>query len=446
MLWKRLIIWGALFLFLLTFSWEASASAIEKVIFISVDTLRADFLGCYNPKMKTSPNLDRFAAENIICLNNTAQAATTAPSHKSIFYSVYPSIHKTTLYTIPYEKLKSPIEMIRASGFETAAFTGGGQMSRTFGFARGFDSFKETSGADAKEELKQTQNKAFDWLEKHYNKKFFLFLHTFEVHCPYNPPAAFFQKWSSWYEGGVDKDKCHPDFFLPQRRMSDIDYSYIRSLYSAEVNYVDDFLGALFNKLKVLGIYDRTLIIFMSDHGESLGERGYIGHSQLYDVQLHVPLIIHIPGDTAKRIRSTTESVDVMPSIFELLEIKNSSFSFQGKSFLPLIDKAAIVDTKRPRISEEAGRVRVRVGNLALIFSPNRPGEEELYNVKNDPDEIENIADENPEILEKLKLPYFKMIAASTNLSQQFVPKPLQRPNVDQETVEKMKALGYVAQ
>jgi arylsulfatase A-like enzyme len=443
--WNLMIVCAS-FSVLLIFSGPATPAAIEKVILISIDTLRADFLGCYNPEVKTTPNLDRFASENVVFLNDTAQAATTAPSHKSIFYSVYPSIHKTTLHTIAQEKLKSSIEMIRESGFETAAFTGGGQLSQTYGFARGFNSYKEASGPDVKDELKQTRKLTFDWLDKHYSDKFFLFLHTFEPHCPYDPPATFFQKWSAWYEGRIQKSRCHPDFFVPQRRLSRIDYSYIRSLYSAEVNYVDDFLGDLFRKLKALGVYDKTLIIFLSDHGESLGERGYIGHSQLYDVQLHVPLMIHIPGTTAKRISSPVVSVGVMPTIFELLGIHNNLFSFQGKSLLPLIQNPMIFDKNVPRISEEVGHVRVRIGDLALIFSPHRKGEEELYNLKNDPEEIENIADQNLEIVEKMKLPYFKMLSTSKDLSAQFVVDSLKNPAVSQETIEKLKALGYVAE
>ncbi|MCI0616285.1 sulfatase-like hydrolase/transferase, partial [bacterium] len=90
---------------------ERSAEPIEKVILISIDTLRADYLGCYNPKAKATPELDRFAASNVICKNVTSQAATTAPSHKSIFYSLYPSIHKTSFRGMPKEKLSSPIEV-----------------------------------------------------------------------------------------------------------------------------------------------------------------------------------------------------------------------------------------------------------------------------------------------------------------------------------------------
>ncbi|HSE42684.1 MAG TPA: sulfatase, partial [Acidobacteriota bacterium] len=375
-----------------------------------------------------------------------AQSATTASSHKSIFYSVYPSIHKTTLKTVALEKLKSPIEMIKENGFETAAFTGGGQVSETFGFDRGFKSFRTASGANPKKDLHQTKQLTFDWLEKHYNQKFFLFVHTYEAHCPYNPPAEFFLKWSSWYGGRIDKEKCVVPFVTSQIQMSEIDYKYIRSLYSAEVNYIDEFLRELFQKVKDLGIYDNTLIVFLSDHGESLGERGYVGHTQLYNVQLHVPLIMHIPGFTTKRISAPIESIDVMPTIFELSGIKNSSFLFQGKSLMPLVRNPAIYDKERARISEAAGRVRVQIGDLAVIFKSDKNDDEQLYDVKNDPEEVENIAEQNPEIVKTLKLTHSQMILRSGTLSARFIRKPLNNPAVSKETIEKLKALGYIAE
>ena len=126
------------------------------------------------------------------------------------------------------------------------------------------------------------------------------------------------------------------------------------------------FMGQLFKKLKALGIYDQTLIVFLSDHGESLGERGYIGHNQLYQVQLHVPLILHIPGIQAMQIHAPLESLDVMPTIFELLKIQSKSNAFQGQSIVPLIQNPNAFDENRPLISEQKGQVRVRVNQFAV--------------------------------------------------------------------------------
>ncbi len=422
-----------------------SSPVIQKVVVISVDTLRADFLGCYNPKMKTSPELDQFAAENVICRNVTSQASTTAPSHKSIFYSVYPSIHKTSIRSVPQEKLQSPIETIRAKGFKTAAFTGGGQLSHAFGFARGFDKYWEPlSSAGAKHQIQETEAAAFAWLDQNYNDKFFLFLHTFEVHCPYDPPEKFFLKWSSWYEGQIRKENCYPNKYL--RRPSNADYEYVRSLYSAEVNYVDSFLGDLFRKLKSLGIYDDTLIVFLSDHGESLGEKGYVGHSRLDEVELHVPLILHVPGVGPTSIDAPLESIDVMPTVFELLGIKTGSYPFQGRSLVSLIREPRVFDKNRPLISEERGGVRIRIGDLALCFFLGNEGREQLFNLRLDPQEIEDISDKNRKTVEQMKALYFQLLTRSKDLSAQFVLEAGKKPPMSEETIEQLKALGYVAQ
>jgi arylsulfatase A-like enzyme len=423
---------------------DQELARFQKVILISVDTLRADYLGSYNPKMKTTPQLDRFAAENILFKNVTSQSATTAPSHKSIFYSVYPSIHKTTLRQVPVVKEKSPIEVIRSHGFKTAAFTGGGQLSPSFGFARAFETYWEPQ-QPAKGRLKEVEELVFDWLEENSNDKFFLFLHTYETHCPYDPPPMFFQKWSGWYKGQIQKGNCYPQAFFNQQRLP-VDLKYVRSLYSAEVNYVDNFLGVLFQKLKTMGIYDDTLIIFISDHGESLGEHGYIGHNQLYQVQLHVPLILHVPGIAGSQYDVPIESIDIMPTIFELLGIESKLVSFQGKSLMPLVREQEAPNYSRPLISEEKGRVRVRIGNIAMIFAPDGRTSEELYDLKADPSELHNVAKENPKIVEQMKVPYTQMIANSKELSAQFILEPDKKTELSEETAEQMRALGYITQ
>jgi arylsulfatase A-like enzyme len=418
--------------------------SIKRVVLISVDTLRADYLGSYNLKMKTSPELDHFASQNIVFLNVTSQAPTTAPSHKSIFYSVYPSIHKTTIRTVPQEKLRSPIEIIRAQGFKTAAFTGGGQLNRTVGFARGFDTYWEPLMNRRNKNLKDTEIAAFDWLDQHYNDKFFLFLHTYEVHCPYNPPADLFLKWASWYKGEMPKNGCNPNYDLPHSTVED--YDYVRSLYSAEVNYIDGFVGNVFRKLKSLGIYDETLIIFLSDHGESLGENDYFGHSQLYQMQLHVPLILHIPGVESAKIDTPIELIDIMPTIFNLLGIQQTPYPFQGKSLLSLIREPRNFDKKRPLISEERGRIRIRIEDFALSFFPEGEAHEELFNLRTDPKEMNDISDQNPKTVAYLKDRYLQMKNNSKSLSAQFILDPRKKPEVSEETIEQLKALGYIAQ
>ena len=134
------------------------AKPVQKVILISIDTLRPDYLGCYNSRTETTPNIDQFASENLLFTHATSQAPSTAISHKSILYSLYPAVHRSTTNTVPIEKKKSPIETLQRNGFKTAAFVGGGQLNRKFGFARGFDTYQEGgkySSSDSRESLEK---------------------------------------------------------------------------------------------------------------------------------------------------------------------------------------------------------------------------------------------------------------------------------------------------
>src|SRR5688500_17097005 len=154
--------------------------------------------------MKTSPNIDQFGSENIVFENATSQGPSTAISHKSILYSVYPGVHKTTKESVPTETGRSPLEILQSKGFKTAAFVGGGQLGRKFGFAKGFDSYWEAAGKGKRNKerynLEFIENSTMEWLNQNHKENFFLFVHTYEVHCPYNPPDAYAQKYASWYE------------------------------------------------------------------------------------------------------------------------------------------------------------------------------------------------------------------------------------------------------
>jgi arylsulfatase A-like enzyme len=423
-----------------TWTGFGSPDVVEKVILISIDDLRADFLGAYNPSMKTSSNVDRFALESVLCTNAASQASSTAMSHKSILYSLYPNVHKTSLHSVPEEKVQSPIEVLRSNGFKTAAFVGGGQLGRKVGFDKGFDVYWEQRRQPAGEWKKSIGV----WLKENHKQKFFLFIHTYEVHCPFYPPPEYVKKYAGWYKGDVDPvSNCGNDYYN-HRKMTPEDYRFIRDLYAASVNYVDDYLGELFSLLKTLGIYDKTMIVFFSDHGESLGERGYVGHNQLYQVQLHIPLIFRIPGIRATRIDSPVESVDVMPTVFDVLKLK-SPFPFQGRSLIPVLRGKEQIEKNRLQIAESGVRNRVRKGNISCIFS-GAPGEaDELYDISKDPEEIHNLASENPGLVAELKNSYGKMFAEGQPLAQKFVLGHSRKPRLDEETKEQLKALGYVA-
>ncbi len=422
---------------------------VQKVLLISIDTLRADFLGCYNSERQVSPFIDQFASENILLENATSQGPSTAISHKSILYSVYPAIHKTTKDTVPDETMRSPLEILQSKGFKTAAFVGGGQLSRKFGFARGFDSYWEAAGTrkrgKGKYNLQFIEDQAVDWLNQNYRENFFLFVHTYEVHCPYNPPDDYVRKYASWYQGDIDPNGKCGDNYYNERTLTADDIRYLRDLYSGSVNFVDEFIGRLLNRLKSLGIYDQTMIVLLADHGESLGERGYIGHNFPYEIQLHIPVILRIPGMDTARVRGPVMAVDVMPTVFEVLGL-GRLFPFQGRNLIPVIQGKSNIEEDRVLIAEQKDRIRVRKGEWSCVFSRTNPPKDELYNVKDDPEQSNDLASSNPEKVKELKQFYSRMMDSSKELSARFVVGKSSNPDLDEATKEQLEALGYVGQ
>ena len=176
--------------------------APRSVVLISIDTLRPDFLGAYRPEREGTPAIDRLASEGIVFEDVLAQGASTAISHKSILYSLYPAVHKTTIRTVPTESLTAPVEALRASGLRTGAFVDGGQLHPRYGFGTGFERYE--SHGDGERSLDDLAALARGWLAAHRDEPFLLFLHTYQVHAPYDPPAELRERFAGWYEGDLD--------------------------------------------------------------------------------------------------------------------------------------------------------------------------------------------------------------------------------------------------
>jgi arylsulfatase A-like enzyme len=420
---------------------------IDRVILISIDTLRPDFLGIYNSEATNSPNLTQFATESSVFSNVLAQGASTAISHKSIFYSLYPAIHKTTINSVPHESLIAPLEVMQASGFLTAGFVGGGQLSTKYGFTKGFDEYtiipRYKPREDGEDDLQLLRRLSFEWLDQHSSKRFFLFLHTYEVHCPYEPPAPYLNEIVSSYDGSIDpRGKCG-DKFYNQVEMTPNDYQFIQQLYAAEIRYVDRFLGDLFTKLKQLGLYDSTLVVFLSDHGESFGERDRVGHNQLYNVQLQVPLVLRVPGLSPNRIAEPIELVDVMPTIFSLLDIE-PPYDFQGIDLLPPLLGHRKLPQTRARFSQQLRQAAVDEAGWKAIFNIRNPSEDQLYFLPDDPEERENLATAQPERFAELKRKFTNKMNAEAELAKSFRLGENADPTQDRETREQLEALGYI--
>jgi arylsulfatase A-like enzyme len=278
----------------------------HNVILISLDTLRADRLGSYGYAHDTSPFIDAtFARGGVLFEHCTAAATTTTPSHMTMFTSLPPSVHDVGLDNVKAlpDWIPTLPETLRAAGFTTGAITENGWVTFVQGFGRGFDTYAENKGPDLMETKGQadvTFHAAGEWLRRHRDERFFLFLHTYQVHDPYVPPPEYMSLFEA-------QD-------VPSSAAS------ASANYDREIRFTDDVLRQLFATMRDLGIDDDTIVVVTSDHGEQFGEHGCLKHGEhLYQEVALVPLMIHGPGiPHGVRVAEPVGLIDVMPTILQL--------------------------------------------------------------------------------------------------------------------------------
>jgi arylsulfatase A-like enzyme len=312
------------------------------VILISLDTVSAEHLSLYGYDRNTSPFLEKLEGQGATIFNHAyVQLPGTLPSHMSIFTSLYPDQHGV----LPPDKVLDPAiptlpQVFHAAGFRTQAFTEGGFVSGRFGFSRGFESYNEeriliwTGG-------NHVFKKAVNYLENlDSDAPFFLFIHTYAAHDPYTPPP---ECSSLYWDGPVP-----PGARLPESRVL-TDHNngfsplttevveYYRSQYDAEIHCLDSVLRVFFERLEQLGVRDDATIVITADHGEEFLEHGKMAHEQVYNENLHVPLVVLLPDShKGHRVERIVESIDIAPTLYELAGLQAPPL-IQGSSLVPFL-------------------------------------------------------------------------------------------------------------
>jgi len=283
----------------------ASYSCPEcNVVLICIDTLRADHLGCYGHSHNTSPNIDTLAGQACLFSNAYSTSSWTFPSHFSLFTSKYPN----TSDHIVYPQIKrfddshvTLSEVLKSQGYDTVAFTGGGFVAAELGFSQGFDAYV-THGR----RFEQNFDQMSEWLAGHDPaRKFMLFFHGYNTHRPYHPPENLVNKY-------IDEipDECKGVTFKDQDPgwgaclKARGGPEYRAAQYDSEIYFVDAMMGELFRQLKENGLYENSIIIITSDHGEELGDHGGSDHiNTLYQELIKVPFILRVPHADAQVIQ-----------------------------------------------------------------------------------------------------------------------------------------------
>jgi arylsulfatase A-like enzyme len=341
---------------------------VNAIIYV-LDSLRSDHLSCYGYHRETTPNIDKLAKDGIIFENAYAQATWTRPCAASILTGTYPSIHQTIGINdaLPSEIVTLP-EVLVDEGFRAFAFSAMGNVSSALGFDKAFHSFhdlykeeslieKRDTSTSEREELYYEDNGKialplaedinsflFPCLDQAYESDLFIFIWAVDTHDPYKPPDSMSKFANPDYEGDIDGSR--ESIARLRKTRSGSGTEHLVDLYDSEIYYNDYHIGKLIQELKNTEVYDKTLFIITSDHGEAFNDynRGEFGHGGLpYEERIRVPLICKLPSSQYRglRIESLVQSVDIMPTILDYISrshsLKFGNVELSGRSVLPLI-------------------------------------------------------------------------------------------------------------
>jgi arylsulfatase A-like enzyme len=417
--------------------------APERVlVWISIDTLRADHLGLYGHRLPVSPTLDALGSQAVVFDNAVAPAPWTLPSLASQFTSRLPSFHGAVSVAARRDRrFASVFDVLAREGFTVLAVTANRYVSPDFGLADGFDALHFT-GADAGRVNNLAESALGGWSAGDLA----LFVHYMDPHHPYDAPDAWRQRFVRGdYQGSADGKTF---FELPASGASPDDIQHVAALYDAEVAYTDDRVGALLDALRRRGLLERAVVVVSADHGEAFLDHGRWLHGHtLYEELLHVPLIVRAPGLAPRRVRAPVSLVDLAPTLLDLLGLPRP-LSFQGRSLVPLmrggdLEPAPILAETDIGRRGDVRKVAVRLGSHKLL-AHSAVGERgtlsgrglQLFDLDQDPRELHPL----PRPLES---PLFREAVAYLRRARDEGSSGTPT-DLEAETLESLRALGYV--
>jgi arylsulfatase A-like enzyme/Tfp pilus assembly protein PilF len=397
------------------------------VILISIDTCRADHLGCYGRSPSPTPVLDALAGEGVLFEETITPVPMTLPAHCCMLTGTTPlrhGVHDNMTYRLGDDQT-TLAEVLRDHGYATGAILGAFVLDARFGLSQGFTTYDDAIGGpsgggvliESERRASEVTDRACAWIDANAARPFFLFAHYYDPHWPYTPPETFAGRFPG-------------------------------EPYTAEIAYADAEIGRLLRHLRDRGLYERSLIVIAGDHGESLGEHGEKLHGYfIYQSTLHVPLIVRAPGANgrgprARRVAARAGLIDVVPTIL-------------GYLGLPAAPGVEGRDLSRAGSGSEAGEARDfycesltpttygcspllgLVGGDWKLIDSSSP---ELYGLADDPSEQRDRAGELPARIEAMRARLIDLVAMRAQ-----GPASGDREPADEETRERLRSLGYIA-
>ena len=392
-----------------------------NVLLITLDTTRADHIGCYGYAAARTPTLDALARDGALFESCITPTAYTLPSHSSIMTGLYPPAHGVRINgeaALPDTNI-TLAERLAAKGYRTGAFVGAFVLDGRWGLSQGFQRYDDNFklGPDQRLDLARVQrpasqvvDAALQWLGQRSSQSFFAWVHLYDAHAPYEPPEPFRSQSASPYDG--------------------------------EISFADSQVRRLLDWIDKSGRKSNTIIIVVADHGEGLGSHGEDEHGYfIYDYAVHVPLIVNMPGVSGVRIAPQVRTIDIAPTIVELV-LGETPKDMQGASLSPLLhgekepERYAYSESMATKLQYGwAALYGLRTNDLKFIQAPRS----ELYDLKKDPGENVNQLDANRRATVQLRNELARVRAESDRRA----PKA-QEANLDQETMRKLASLGYL--
>jgi arylsulfatase A-like enzyme len=359
--------------------------------------------------------------------------------------SLIPSHHGASFFRkdpLP-KKIVTMAEILKKNGYKTASFNDGGQIDPSFGLNQGFNIYKSNKKKYDRYFFLNIVKQSIRWLEKNSNKKFFLFLHTYETHSPFTPKEVFLKLLETEYAGNLPKHTTKGiirQINSGELEITEADRLHILNTYDAEIRSMDDSFQYFLDYLKRMKLYDNSIIIFTSDHGEEFNEHGVMAtHSHtLFNELLHVPLIIKLGRSkySSTKIHEMVRSVDILPTVLDILNLDNRR-KLDGVSLLSMIKKSP-KKHELFAISERDMIETLKPECWSIIEGRWKVYNRTLYDLEMDPFETIDVSDENIEIKARLRR------GALRFMQQRRVLGKRAKVKLDKESIEKLKALGYI--
>ncbi len=407
--------------------WKKQGLEKPNVLLITMDTTRADHLPLYGYNGVQTPHLNELGQRGVVFEQCATASPLTLPAHCSILTGYYPPYHGVRVNgnNALSEAQTTAAEIFAAAGYKTAAFIAAFVLDGRWGLKQGFDYYDDQFDLKKYKQLdlgtvqrpgNEVVDSALKWLEENRERPFFAWVHLYDPHLPYEPPEPYFTQYR---------------YYPPV------------SLYDGEIAFMDEQIGRLYSWLKSRELDQKTVIVLVGDHGEGLGDHGELAHGYfIYDYAVRVPLIVVSPHRKLQGVRvpSQVSVVDLLPTMTGLAGLQPPTT--QGRSLLRLMfgkkekEIPAYSESLSPNLHYGwSPLLALRTSGFKFIDAP-RP---ELYDLKNDPKELNDVQNRYPELGLSLK----RELDSLTEKISFGAPEP-QAANLDSETVERLAALGYI--